>query len=127
MPARTTVRFADAAGTERLAIRERGDIPRDEDGQSIELVLADLGQDESGHVASTYRTQPLKMLAYLDSFCQLDKESDAGLAGLVLEGGFGERAAAHPPTLACYGQLTSGLKSANIPAGLGFQIQACMR
>jgi hypothetical protein len=29
--------------------------------------------------------------------------------------------------LACYGQLTLGLKSANIPAGLGFQIQACMR
>jgi hypothetical protein len=26
-----------------------------------------------------------------------------------------------------YGQVTSGFQSANIPAGLAFQIQACMR
>lgn len=77
MPARTIVRFVDAAGTERDAIRERGEEPHDSDGFPVELPLADLSQGESGQMASSYRTQPLQMLAYLDTFCDLDKELDA--------------------------------------------------
>lgn len=77
MPQRTTVRFVDRAGTERTAVRERADVPRDIDGLPVELALADLGQGESGQVASSYRTRPAEMLTYLDQFCHLDKELDA--------------------------------------------------
>ncbi|MEX1069578.1 MAG: AAA family ATPase [Chloroflexota bacterium] len=77
MPERTIVRFVDAAGTERAATRERGQDPYDEAGFPVDLPLADLGQGETGLVASDYRTQRLQMLAYLDTFCELDKEQDA--------------------------------------------------
>jgi len=36
------------------------------------------------------------------------------------------RADRRPRTSAAYGQVTSGFQSANIPAGLCFQIQACL-
>ncbi len=77
MPDRTTISFLDAAGTERLAIRDRGDIPRGADGSPIELQLADLGQGESGDVANSYLSQPLQMLEYLDGFCDLNDQLDA--------------------------------------------------
>lgn len=77
MPQRTVVRFVDPAGTERVAVRELGDIARDEDSLPIELPLADLSQGESAYVASNYRTDRQQMLAFLDSFCRLEQELDA--------------------------------------------------
>jgi energy-coupling factor transporter ATP-binding protein EcfA2 len=77
MPDRTVVRFIDAAGTERIASRDRGGAPVDEEGNPVELQLADLGQGETALVASDYRTQRLQMLAYLDSFCDLADDLDA--------------------------------------------------
>jgi hypothetical protein len=77
MPDRTIVRFVDAAGTERQAIRERGYAPTDADGYPVELKLADLSQGESGQVALDYRTQRTQILAYLDSFCDLASQLDA--------------------------------------------------
>lgn len=77
MPDRTTVRFVDAAGTGREAIRERGYDPIDADGFPVELKLADLSQGESGQVALDYRTQRTQILAYLDSFCDLSAQLDA--------------------------------------------------
>ena len=77
MPERTIVRFVDAAGTEREAIRDRGHAPQDSDGFPVELKLADLSQGESGQVALDYRTQRTQILAYLDSFCDLAAQLDA--------------------------------------------------
>jgi energy-coupling factor transporter ATP-binding protein EcfA2/histidinol phosphatase-like PHP family hydrolase len=82
MPDETTVRFVDAAGTERTATRARGGSPVDEGGRPVELTLADLGQGQTGNVASSYRSQPLQMLSYLDEFCDLDREIDAERAVL---------------------------------------------
>lgn len=77
MPAKTTVRFIDAAGTPREAIRERGYAPADADGNPIELRVADLSQGESGQVALDYRSGRTQILAYLDSFCDLSAQQEA--------------------------------------------------
>jgi hypothetical protein len=71
MPDTTIVRFLDGAGLERVAVRERGDVPYDENGDPVVLPLADLGQDESGALARGYRDNPALLLSFLDSFCDL--------------------------------------------------------
>lgn len=77
MPDKTVIRFVDAAGTEREAIRQRGYEPTDADGFPIELKLADLSQGESGQVALDYRSGRTQILAYLDAFCDLSAQQDA--------------------------------------------------
>lgn len=77
MPDTTIVRFLDAAGLERVAVRERGDVPYDENGEPILLSLADLGQDESGALARGYRDNPALLLSFLDSFCDLARNLEA--------------------------------------------------
>ncbi|MGN6275699.1 MAG: TrlF family AAA-like ATPase [Solirubrobacterales bacterium] len=68
MPTKTTVAFIDKAGSERVAVRERGKQPVALDGTPVRLRLADLGQDESGRLARGYRAEPEKLLAFLDGF-----------------------------------------------------------
>jgi energy-coupling factor transporter ATP-binding protein EcfA2 len=71
MPDETTVVFIDGAGSERTAIRRRGERPVDPDGAPIRLRLADLGQDESGRVARGYNEEPAVLLDFLDGFVVL--------------------------------------------------------
>ncbi len=71
MPDTTIVRFTDGAGLERVAIRERGGEPYDENGDPVMLDLADLAQDESGTLVRSYRENPGPLLEFLDSFCDL--------------------------------------------------------
>lgn len=69
MPSETLVHFIDSAGSERTAVRRRGEDPVDaESGSPIRLRLADLGQDESGRLARGYREQPEILLEFLDGF-----------------------------------------------------------
>jgi AAA domain len=69
MPSETLVQFIDSAGSERTAVRQRGQAPVDaESGSPIRLRLADLGQDESGRLARGYREQPEILLDFLDGF-----------------------------------------------------------
>jgi predicted metal-dependent phosphoesterase TrpH len=69
MPSETLVRFIDSAGSERTALRRRGEAPVDaESGSPIRLRLADLGQDESGRLARGYRERPEILLDFLDGF-----------------------------------------------------------
>lgn len=69
MPSKTVITFIDAAGSERTAVRKRGEEPVDPDSDSpIRLRLADLGQDESGRLARGYRDQPGIVLDFLDGF-----------------------------------------------------------
>lgn len=71
MPDTTIVRFIDGVGVERVAIRERGGEPYDENGDPLKLDLADLAQDESGALVRSYRDNPEPLLEFLDSFCDL--------------------------------------------------------
>jgi PHP domain len=71
MPDETRVVFIDGAGSERTAIRRRGELPVDTDGAPIRLRLADLGQDESGRVARGYNEEPAVLLDFLDGFVVL--------------------------------------------------------
>jgi energy-coupling factor transporter ATP-binding protein EcfA2 len=71
MPDVTTVVFVDGAGSERTAIRHRGQPPADQNGAPIRLRLADLGQDESGRVARDYNDDPGVLLDFLDGFVVL--------------------------------------------------------
>lgn len=71
MPDETTVVFIDPAGSERTAIRRRGESPVDANGAPIRLRLADLGQDESGRVARGYNDEPTVLLDFLDGFVVL--------------------------------------------------------
>lgn len=73
MPAVTTVKFIDNAGSERTAIRHRGKQPTDETGSPIRLRLADLGQDESGRLAREYEDNPSILLTFLDDFLVLHR------------------------------------------------------
>lgn len=68
MPEVTTVRFIDAAGSERTAIRKRNEAPTDPAGAPIRLRLADLGQEETGRLARGYRDDPHPLLEFLDGF-----------------------------------------------------------
>jgi energy-coupling factor transporter ATP-binding protein EcfA2 len=69
MPSETLIHFIDSTGSERRALRRRGEDPVDADsGSPIRLRLADLGQDESGRLARGYREQPEIILAFLDGF-----------------------------------------------------------
>lgn len=91
MPTRTTVRFIDNAGSERLAIRNRGADPVDSAGYPIRLRMADLGQDESGRLAREYNNDPSVLLAFLDEFLvrhpydEAEQELDAQLAANASE------------------------------------------
>lgn len=77
MPDRTVVEFIDAAGSERRAIRERGQPSVDDEGLPVSLGLSDLAQGESAAVAADYRDQRTRMLEYLDSFCDLQEDLGA--------------------------------------------------
>ena len=83
MPSKTIVRFVDSAGSERVAIRLRGQSPTDSGGAPIRLRLADLGQEETGRLARGYNDDPNLLLDFLDSFVvrhQYDeREADLGL------------------------------------------------
>jgi energy-coupling factor transporter ATP-binding protein EcfA2 len=68
MPDITTVAFIDSAGSERVAVRYRGQQPVDGDGSPIRLRMADLGQDESGELARGYQDDPTVLLRFLDDF-----------------------------------------------------------
>jgi energy-coupling factor transporter ATP-binding protein EcfA2 len=83
MPDETAVVFLDGAGSERTAIRRRGEEPADADGAPIRLRLADLGQDESGRVARGYDDEPAVLLDFLDGFVVLHEfeEQEADLIG----------------------------------------------
>jgi energy-coupling factor transporter ATP-binding protein EcfA2 len=87
MPDETEVRFVDAAGSERIAIRRRGEESVDaESGSPIRLRLADLGQEESGRLARGYEDDPSILLEFLDGFVvrhHYDEEEAQHLAGLA--------------------------------------------
>lgn len=68
MPSTTTVQFVDATGSERIAIRQRGQRPADPAGAPIRLRLADLGQEETGRLARGYNADPDLLLDFLDGF-----------------------------------------------------------
>jgi len=69
MPDETLVRFIDRTGSERAAVRRRGQDPVDlESGSPIRLRVADLGQEESGRLARGYSHQPEILLSFLDNF-----------------------------------------------------------
>lgn len=69
MPDEISVRFIDRTGSERTALRRRGQDPVDTESTSpIRLRVADLGQDESGRLARGYSHQPEILLAFLDNF-----------------------------------------------------------
>ncbi len=68
MPEKTTVRYLDRTGSERVAIRSRGQKPADEGGQPVDLRLADLGQEETGRLALSYDESPEPLLEFLDGF-----------------------------------------------------------
>lgn len=87
MPGKTTVRFVDSAGSERTAIRERGNAPVDPIGAPIRLRLADLGQEETGRLARGYNDDPNLLLEFLDGFIVRHKydEREAELAALLEE------------------------------------------
>jgi AAA domain len=76
MPDATIVRFIDGAGSERIAIRDRGGAPYDEDGDPVRLALADLAQDESGAVARDYVENPSRLLDFLDAFCSTQRAEE---------------------------------------------------
>jgi ABC-type lipoprotein export system ATPase subunit len=72
MPDTTTVTFVDRAGSERTAVRRRGERPKEPlSSTTIALPLADMGQDESGRLTENYETEPTRLLAFLDSFVSL--------------------------------------------------------
>lgn len=69
MPDETRVRFIDNAGSERTAVRRRGEQPMEPESSSpIRLRLADLGQEESGRLARGYEDNPEILLEFLDGF-----------------------------------------------------------
>lgn len=68
MPEETRVLFIDKTGSERTAVRRRGERPTDETGAPIRLRLSDLGQDESGRLSRAYEAMPEDLLAFLDRF-----------------------------------------------------------
>ncbi len=69
MPDETVVRFIDNAGSERTAVRRRGERPIEAGTDSpIRLRLADLSQDESGRLARGYQGNPEILLEFLDGF-----------------------------------------------------------
>ena len=68
MPSKTIIRFVDAAGSERTAIRDRGEAPKDTADAPIRLRLADLGQEETGRLARGYNDDPNLLLEFLDAF-----------------------------------------------------------
>jgi len=73
MPDSTTVRFVDRAGSERTAIRHRGDAPHDElSGSPVHLELADMGQGASGRLAREQERDPGALRRFLDVFVELD-------------------------------------------------------
>lgn len=89
MPQKTTVVFVDNAGSERVAIRERGGTPVTPEGAPVHLRLADLGQDESGRLARGYRDEPLALLSFLDGFIvkhELIEREEVVLAELAENG-----------------------------------------
>jgi predicted ATPase len=78
MPERTTVKFIDRLGNERVAVRQRGTEPVEQAvGASLSLTLADLAQDESGRLVRRYQDEPEEILAFLDKFCDLRKHNEA--------------------------------------------------
>lgn len=86
MPDETVVRFIDNTGSERTAVRRRGETPTEADsGSQIRLRLADLGQDESGRLARGYEANPEILLEFLDDFLVRHEhdEREAELLGLL--------------------------------------------
>jgi len=86
MPSETLVRFIDSAGSERTALRKRGEEPVEQgSGSPIRLRLADLAQDESGRLARGYREQPELLHEFLDGFVvrhRFDEREEESLARL---------------------------------------------
>jgi ABC-type cobalamin/Fe3+-siderophores transport system ATPase subunit len=75
MPERTTVKFVDRLGSERTVVRVRGNAPEEVGtGVEVDLLLADLGQDESGRLARGYEDEPEALLGFLDKFVDLEAE-----------------------------------------------------
>lgn len=75
MPDTTTVRFLDRVGSERVAVRRRGESPFEQGTETpIRLELADMGQGASGRLARGYADQPGALRDFLDAF--VDLESD---------------------------------------------------
>jgi energy-coupling factor transporter ATP-binding protein EcfA2 len=88
MPDETIVRFIDSAGSERVALRRRGQNPIEPDsGSPVRLRLADLGQDESGRLARGYDDDPRLLLAFMDGFVVRYEfeEREADLAAQLAE------------------------------------------
>jgi ABC-type lipoprotein export system ATPase subunit/predicted nuclease with TOPRIM domain len=84
MPDVTTVRFIDSTGSERTAIRRRGQLPEDAAaGSAIRLRLADLGQDESGRLARGYNDNPELLIEFLDTFLVRHVFDEAEADGLA--------------------------------------------
>jgi hypothetical protein len=77
MPDRTEVRFLDRAGSERVAVRDRGGQPYDETTWApIHLDLADMGQGASGRLARGYADDPAALRNFLDVFVDLDADQE---------------------------------------------------
>ena len=89
MPTTTTVRFIDSTGSERTAIRHRGQPPVDPAGARIRLRLAELGQEETGRLSRGYNADPGLLLEFLDGFIVRHKydEREAELLGALEENG----------------------------------------
>ena len=73
MPDITTVRFVDRAGSERTAVRHRGQAPQDaSSGSPVHLELADMGQGASGRLAREQQSDPGALRRFLDVFVDLE-------------------------------------------------------
>jgi len=73
MPDQTTVRFMDRTGSERVAVRRRGEAPTDQQlGTPIRLELADMGQGASGRLAERSASDPGALRVFLDVFVDLE-------------------------------------------------------
>lgn len=77
MPELTRVEFTDAMGSERVAIRRRGQQPVEEGTDlPISLRTQGLGQYEAGRLASDYEQMPDIMTSFLDRFVDLRQEEE---------------------------------------------------
>jgi predicted ATPase len=78
MPETTTVRFLDRAGSERVAVRERGGTPYDAtSGGPVRLEVADMGQGASGRLAERSTGDPAALRRFLDVFVDLERHENS--------------------------------------------------
>jgi ABC-type lipoprotein export system ATPase subunit len=90
MPDVTRVHFVDSTGSARIAVRNRGEAPKDEaSGSPIRLRLADLAQEESAQLARESVDHPDLLLAFLDTFVNKHKhdEEEADVMAALAENG----------------------------------------